>query len=123
MRKIKDFFETADFITDFRKASNVWVCLVAFLIILPFSINSYFQGRIVIGIVSSALVLFLALNAWSVLRGKFYPTAVFVVMTSTVTAAVILMLFKQGIIGVLWAYPGILSFYFLFKERQAWVAN
>jgi diguanylate cyclase (GGDEF)-like protein len=30
---------------------------------------------------------------------------------------------KQGIIGALWCYPAVISFYFMLPERKAWIAN
>jgi diguanylate cyclase (GGDEF)-like protein len=42
------------------------------------------------------------------------PVIVFVLM---------FVLRKQGVIGVLWCYPAVLSFYFMLPERRAWIAN
>ena len=45
------------------------------------------------------------------------------VLFPPVLAFLLMSIDQQGVIGVMWAYPGIVIFYFIFQERWAWVAN
>ena len=110
-------------ITDFRKQSILGVAASALFLLSPFAINNWLQGRYLLGVGSLAVVLILAANCWAVYRNRYYPNIVFLSITPIVIFFLDMALRKQGIIGLLWCYPAVLSFYFMFTQRAAWLAN
>jgi diguanylate cyclase len=108
---------------DFRRTSNLYVAVAALVLLTPFSINNFFQGRPFLGMGSLAIVAILAFNAWSITRGRFYPSFTLFGLVPAVIFFLVFALRKQGIVGALWCYPAVLSFYFMLPERKAWLAN
>jgi len=94
------------------------------LILTPFSINNFIQGRTILGAGSLAVVGFLAFNAWSItVHNRYYATLTFFGMVPTIVFFLTISLQAQGMIGVFWCYPAVLTFYFMLPERMAWIAN
>ena len=112
-----------DFTSDFRIAANLGCACMAIVFIMPFTINNLVQGRLVVGIASLTVIFVLGLNAISILRGRFYPILIFLLLVPTASFAIYLIIEKQQIIGILWTYPTIIAFYFMLTERQALLAN
>ncbi len=120
---LKLLAQKADFVSDFRVAANFGCSCILVVCLIPFSANNFVQGRIQLGASSMAIVIVCGLNAWSIIRGRFRPLLTFLVIAPVVISTIALLVSKQGIIGVLWCFPAILAFYFMFTERQAWLAN
>lgn len=108
---------------DFRVKSTQHVAMVAAIVLAPFVVNNFYQGRPVIGFAALAVATVLALSAWSISRGRYNPTLTLIGMVPTILVALALALHKEAIIGVLWCYPALISFYFILPERKAWGAN
>ena len=124
MRKLSEVFSPRiDLTTDFRVAANLGIACAVFLLGTPFTINNFVQGRYPLGVATALVELILGFNTWSILRGRFRPMLIFATLVPAVILALSLMIHKQQIIGVLWSYSGIFAFYFMLKERHAWVAN
>jgi len=117
------FISKADFTSDFRIAANLGCASAAFFLLAPFSLNNFFQGRIIQGLTSFVILLVFSLNIWTILRGHFRPNLIFCLLVPSIISAVFFVIEKQGVIGVLWSYPAILGFYFMLTEKQAWFAN
>ncbi|MCX4186557.1 GGDEF domain-containing protein [Methylophaga sp. OBS4] len=101
----------------------LWVAIAAVFVITPFSINNLIQHRYLLGFGSLGVILILISNAWICLRGRYYP---FLTLFGLVPAIIVflgLAIHRQGMIGALWCYPAVISFYFMLPERQAWIAN
>jgi len=120
---MKFFVGKGEFGSDFRQLTNLSVGIAAGLLILPFSINNFIQGRYLLGVGSTAVCFILLFNAWLVLKGRFLPLFVVAVIMPTVIFLLNLAFLLQGIIGALWCYPAVIAFYFILPERQAWLAN
>jgi signal transduction histidine kinase/ActR/RegA family two-component response regulator len=92
------------------------------LLLGPFAINNFFQGRTVLGVITCAFVACLLLNAYGIARGRAMlvpPMAIFVGSLLGLATA----MFNNGLIGVLWVYPGILLFHFMLPRRKANLLN
>lgn len=108
---------------DFRGKATVGVALTALLLLTPFALNNFVQGRVLLGVGSLVIIASLAINAWLCIRGRYRP---FITLFGVVPATLVFLsisLQTQGIIGALWCYPALLAYYFMLPERQAWLAN
>ncbi len=124
MLRLRDFFASRiDFSSDFRLAANLGIACAVLLMGTPFAINNFVQGRYALGVATASVEFVLCFSAWSILKGRFRPVLILITLVPSVILAFSLMIQKQQIIGVLWCFPGILAFYFMFKERHAWLAN
>jgi len=108
---------------DFRRKTTLGVALVGLLFLTPFAINNFFQGRHFLGAGSLAIVAILAVNAWGISRGRYYPSLTSLVLVPAILFFLVLSVRTQGIVGALWCYPAVLAFYFMLPERKAWIAN
>jgi len=108
---------------DFRVKTAMGVGLTSLIFLTPFSVNNFVQGRLFLGAGSAFIVAILAFNAWSASRDKYYPTLTFLALVPIIIFFLVVALRKQDIIGALWCYPALISFYFILPERKAWLAN
>lgn len=122
-RLFRSFTQKAEVVSDFRVAANLGCACTLVVCLTPFSINNFIQDRPQLGVSSLLIIIVCGLNAWSIIRGQFHPLLAFFFVAPVVILTVALVISRQGIIGVLWSFPAILSFYFMFTERQAWLAN
>ncbi len=109
--------------SDFRSKSTLGVAISGLVLLTPFSVNNFLQGRYLLGVGSAVIVAMLAANAWSVSRGRYHPSLVLFGLVPIILLFLDLSLRKQGIVGALWCYPAMLAFYAMLPERKAWVAN
>ncbi|HSG90950.1 MAG TPA: GGDEF domain-containing protein [Pseudomonadales bacterium] len=112
-----------DEIADFRVRATFGAALTALVVLLPFAINNFVQGRTLLGAGALAIVAALALNGLSLLRGRPHPLLNLLALLPAVLLFLILAFREQGVVGALWCYPAILAFYAILPERQAWIAN
>ena len=110
-----------DALADFRVRTTLWVAIAGVLSLAPLSINNMFQGHIVVGLGVTGIVFVLAVLARVAYKGHFSNLSL--VLFPPVLMFLLLSVKEQGITGVMWSYPGIVCFYFIFRERWAWVAN
>ncbi len=115
--------DNPDYASDFRSKATLGVAVAALFLLTPFSVNNFIQGRYVLGAGSLAIVAILAANAWSIRRMRDYSALTLLALVPAVLFFLILSLRSQGIVGALWCYPAVISFYFMLPERKAWVAN
>ncbi|MDX1455550.1 MAG: GGDEF domain-containing protein [Gammaproteobacteria bacterium] len=108
---------------DFRMAATMALSALGVLILLPFSLNNFMQGRIGLGFGSLFIVAILGYNAWSIRRGRFPVRLTLFGLVPIVVVYLFFSISTQGVIGVLWCYPAIFSFYMMLPERHAWFAN
>lgn len=88
--------------TDFLRLSAKRLAILAIVVLLPFSINSIFQQRLIVGIGSLAIVLLLAFNAWSLNKGRNTHNLTFYVLVPGIIFFMALTFKQQGIVGALW---------------------
>ncbi|MGW8271077.1 MAG: hypothetical protein ACWGNS_11525, partial [Burkholderiales bacterium] len=54
---------------DFRGKTTLGVGIIGVVVLTPFAINNFVQGRALLGIGALGIVAILAANAWSISRG------------------------------------------------------
>lgn len=115
--------KTSSDAVDFRTKSALGISVTALLLVTPFSINNLLQGRYLLGGWSLVIVVILAINAWGSSRGRYFPTLTLLGLVPAIIVFLSMAFHKQGIIGALWCYPAVLSFYVMLPERKSWLAN
>ena len=112
----------AGFVEEHRQQIFLGLSIAGTLLLGPFAINNFFQDRVVLGIITSTFVLALLANAVAIARGRapvVPATAIFVASLFGLATA----MYNNGLIGVLWVYPGILLFHFMLPRRTANLFN
>ena len=120
---IDKFFQKVDFKSDFRVAANFICSCAGILMITPFAISNLIKGHWVLGALPVIVLLVLVINILNIIRGRFNPLLIFLIFVPSICFAIYIVIQKQGIIGILWSYPAILSFYFMLTEKHALLAN
>jgi diguanylate cyclase (GGDEF)-like protein len=115
--------KTSSDAVDFRTKSALGISVTALLLVTPFSINNLLQGRYLLGGWSLVIVVILAINAWGSSRGRYFPTLTLLGLVPAIIVFLSMAFHSQGIIGALWCYPAVLSFYVMLPERKSWLAN
>jgi signal transduction histidine kinase/ActR/RegA family two-component response regulator len=110
------------FVDAHRHRIFLGLSIAGVLLLGPFAVNNFFQDRVALGFITSGFVACLLANAYAIARGRpaLVPaTAIFVgSLLGLVTA-----MYNNGLIGILWVYPGILLFHFMLPRRRANVFN
>ena len=110
------------FIEQHRQKIFLGLSVAGTLLLGPFAVNNFFQGRALLGVLTSTFVACLLVNAFAIFRGRppLVPaTAIFVAALLALATA----MYNNGLIGILWVYPGILLFHFMLPRRTANVFN
>lgn len=113
---------TEGFVEAHRRRIFLGLSVVGTLLLGPFAINNFFQDRILLGIATSTFVLCLLLNAFAIARGRAPVVSATVIFLASIVGLATGM-YNQGLIGILWAYPGILLFHFVLPRRTANLFN
>ncbi|MEO0373290.1 MAG: GGDEF domain-containing protein [Cyanobacteria bacterium P01_A01_bin.17] len=109
---------------DFLRKSSLGLAIVCLVFLTPFAINNFIQGRYLLGAGSLALIAIFIFNTWTITRyDRYYDSLTLLGLVPAILFFLITSLRSQGIIGVLWCYPAVASFYLLLPERKAWMAN
>ena len=110
------------FVEAHRQKIFMGLSLAGTLLLGPFAINNFFQDRIALGFVTSAFVVCLLVNAWTIAR-KGRPVVPVLAIFVAALAGLALAMYRNGLIGVLWVYPGILLFHFMLPRNKANLLN
>lgn len=104
--------------------SAMWLGNVALVFITPFAINNLINGQWQVAVFSLLIVTVFAFNTLTVLIWKvYYAYLSFFLLAPAMLLFLWFSIPQQGIIGVLWSFPALMSFYFLLPERLAWAVN
>jgi diguanylate cyclase (GGDEF)-like protein len=109
--------------SDFRRRATLGVAITVLLLLTPFAINNFVQGRAVLGAGSLAIVIVMSILAIGCVRGFYNPLLTFAGLAPTILVVLALDFQRQGIIAALWCFPAALVFYCVLEERYAWLAN
>ena len=100
------------------------VGFTAIIFTVPFAMYNFLVRNYTLGIAASIAIGIFAYYVWYITKNKIYspkltfwiliPTFIFIIATAT---------HLQGILGVLWSYPVILSFYCVLPEKKAYLGN
>ena len=108
---------------DFRERSTLGVALAGLLLLAPFAINHFAQGRLLLGVGTGMIVASLSALTWLASRGRYQPWLTFACVTPGVLVFLVVSFLEQGVIGALWCFPAMLLFYFTLPEKLAWMSN
>jgi len=94
---------------------------VATLVLLtPFTINNFLQGRHLVALGIILLQAATAANGYAAWRGRRSPVPP-ILLLLTVVAALTAVTIRQGVVGALWSYPLMVFTYFILERRAAFV--
>lgn len=99
----------------------MWIAACGLLFLAPFGVTNMLTGRFVLGLGATAVVGVLLILSWLAYRGR--STVLSLCLVPPVVTFLVLSIHEQGVIGVMWAYPGVVCFYFVLREKLAWIAN
>ncbi|WKE66339.1 ATP-binding protein [Gallaecimonas kandeliae] len=99
------------------------LAIATIVLITPFAVNNFVQGRTLVGVLSVVIGVILGINAWTAGRGRHYPAITLFVLIPAIVAFFVTAFLRQGLVAAFWCYPAVLAFYFMLSERQAWGAN
>ncbi|NNM01403.1 MAG: GGDEF domain-containing protein [Gammaproteobacteria bacterium] len=109
--------------SEFRRRSTLGMAATGLVLLAPFAVNNFLQGRPVLGVGAVAILLVMAILALSAVRGRYHAGVTFFSLTPPILIYLALVFEVQGIIGAIWSYPASLAFYCALEERPARVAN
>jgi len=92
------------------------------IFLLPFIIHHFLEGRLVLGCATLAIGLVFSIDAVAIHRGKEPPIPPIIVFIP-ILLALIIRVQVDGIIGILWTYPVMVFFHFIFPGRIANILN
>ena len=107
----------------FLLKATLGVACVGLLMLLPFVINNYMQGRLALAYMPIPVIILCVVNIYLCWRGNY---SVFIntwLLVPALVLAVANTILNQGSITTYWAFPVILAVYFMLPLRRAIVAN
>jgi len=106
------------FVDAHRQKIFLGLAIAGTVLLGPFTVNNFIQGRVVLGLATGAFMVCLLANALAIARGGvpvFPAWAIFLASMVGLGTAI----HTNGLIGIFWVYPGILLFHFMLPVRQA----
>lgn len=107
-----------DALADQRDRIALIMSALSAVLLLPFTINHFLAGRVVLGGLILAAQAMMAVNAWSLRHGRAAPVP-FWLMTLGFMLAVCESIHRLGLAGTYWAFPAVLVCYFMLQRRLA----
>ena len=107
----------------FLLKSALIINLVVAIILTPFTINHFTQGRYSLALIILLTVILCTINVWNCAHNRYQPLVIFFSLIPSITISLVYTLYGLGVAGMLWSYPSVLLCYFMLPERYAWVAN
>lgn len=118
----KEQAEERDYLADERPRIVGFVTGICFVIIVPFVLNNLLQGRYLVSLGALGLMVVLASNFLAFWRKKKPP--IDIIYAFPAVAIFLLVCFKkQGLIGVFWCFPSIVSMHFMLSPRRVRLAE
>jgi len=113
----------AEELPDFLVKSTLGVAFASIVLLVPYTVNNFIQGRYLLGALTTVISLICAVNSFYCLRGEYHTWINLLGIAPAVTVTICVALFNLGVMASFWAYLGVLSLYFILPERLAWNAN
>jgi signal transduction histidine kinase/DNA-binding response OmpR family regulator len=110
------------FIEVHRQKIFLGLAAVGTLLLGPFAINNFFQDRVLLGCATTLFVICLLLNTFALARGRPPLVSAGIIFFASLVGLATAM-YHNGLIGILWVYPGILLFHFVLPRRTANLFN
>lgn len=108
----------SDSLAPFRDRIMLAMGSVTVVLLTPFTINNFIQGRLPVALILVLVQAITFINVFAVWRGRRVPIPsglLLIPFIAGITAAVMV----QGVPGVLWSYPVVLYSYFILTRRVA----
>jgi len=124
MARIKRLLQYQQREFSFLNKSALWLGNVALIFITPFAIKNYLDGHLNLSIATFGIMCAFAVNTITmVFRKKYYSNVSLFFLSPVIIVFAYFAIQVQGIIGMLWCFPVMVSLYYLLPERQAWFMN
>ena len=92
--------------------------ILAVVSLLPFAVHDFLKGRTALAFAVLGVVLVFAADGWAI-RFKKRPPVPYALFLVPMSAAIVLSLATQGVIGAFWCYPTVLFFFFVLARPMA----
>lgn len=109
--------------SDLRTKASTYLALAAAFLLIPFAINNAINGRYILSGGGILVVMILAINAWTIRKGRDMPMLIAIGLVPAVLTHIAGVFSEQGIIGVIWCHPAIFVCYFILPRNQALIAS
>ncbi len=114
---------SAALLPSFLVKSAFGCSVVVLILLVPFTINNFLQGRIVMGLATSSIGVAACFNILEGLRGRYSVWVNTWLIAPTGAFTITYTLVVLGPVGSYWPVLLTLSYYFVLPERRAWVLN
>ncbi len=111
-----------DALLPYRNRIIYSLTIACFIIFTPFVVYNFFQGRQALELFLVAFMLILAIDAWALYRGKHPPIPLWA-LVFPVMGGFALTIMSEHYIGLTWAYPVVLLFFFILPRNTALLAS
>jgi len=96
------------------------VGIAGLVLLTPFAINNFLQGRIEIGLAILLVQALLLIDVLALRRGK-QPPLHYGLLVAPMIVAMLVAVSRLGLLGALWGYPVVLICYFVLSRRMAFL--
>ena len=107
-----------DALADQRDRIALIMSALSAVLLLPFTLNHFLAGRVLLGTLILTAQVMMAVNAWSLRAGRA-PVVPFWLMVLGFMVAVCESIHRLGLAGTYWAFPTVLVGYFMLPRRLA----
>jgi len=111
-----------DILAAFRKQILYALAWLGALLLLPFALNNFLQGRTLLGIGTLTICLILFRDAWALHRRRPLPIRL-LWLFPPVIGSLAVAIPHLGVAAVLWSYPAMILFYFVLNRLEATLMN
>jgi len=108
---------------EFLLKSTQWCAFMSVIILTPFGLNDFIQGRYLLGFFTSIVTFLCIINAALCYRGNYPRGLNLYLIAPVISIALIFALNELGIMGSYWAFMGVLAYYFMLPIRLARIVN
>lgn len=117
-KKWHSLSDDTDGLAQYRARIGTQVSALSALLLLPFSVLQWWQGRPALALLFAVTLTVLAINAWTLGRSG-RPLIPFGPVVLGLTVAVCVSIESQGVNGIFWAYPVLFVGFFVLPRRMA----
>jgi diguanylate cyclase (GGDEF)-like protein len=107
-----------DSLGPYRDRINQSMGVATLVLLTPFSLNNFLQGRHLVAVGIILIQAATAANGYAAWRGRRSPVPPMLLLL-IVVAALSAASIRQGVIGILWSYPLMVFTYFVLGRRAA----
>jgi len=108
---------------EIRIRANVAVTVAGLVLLTPFGLNNFLQGRMALAFGSLAVIAFLGFNAWLILERRPMEWVMPFFVAPAINLFLVLCFLQQGVIAALWSFPAVISYHFTMPPVRARIAS